>query len=37
MPVGATDEGTVLIPGRPLNEITRSLPNRPIEMIFDYT
>lgn len=37
MPAEVTDEGTVLVSGRLLNEIARSLPNKPVEMVSDYT
>lgn len=37
MPVEVTDEGTVLVSGRLLNEIARSLPNKPVEMTADQT
>ena len=37
MPAEVTDEGTVLISGRLLNEIARSLPNKPVEMVSDHT
>ena len=30
MPAEVTDEGTVLVSGRLLNEIARSLPNKPV-------
>ena len=37
MPAEVTDEGTVLVSGRLLNEIARSLPNKPVEMVADHT
>ena len=37
MPAEVTDEGTVLVSGRLLNEIARSLPNKPVEMVSDHT
>ena len=37
MPAEVTDEGTVLVSGRLLNEIARSLPNKPVEMASDHT
>ena len=37
MPAEFTDEGTVLVSGRLLNEIARSLPNKPVEMVADHT
>ena len=37
MPAEVTDEGTVLVSGRLLNEIARSLPNNPVEMVSDHT
>ena len=37
MPAEVTDEGTVLVSGRLLNEIARSLPNEPVEMVADHT
>ena len=37
MPAEVTDEGTVLVSGRLLNEIARSLPNKPGEMVSDHT
>ena len=37
MPAEVTDEGTVLVSGRLLNEIARSLPNTPVEMVSDHT
>ena len=36
MPAEVTDEGTVLVSGRLLNEIARSLPNKPVEMVSDH-
>ncbi len=37
MPAEVTDEGTVLVSGRLLNEIARSLPNKPVDMESDHT
>ena len=37
MAAEVTDEGTVLVSGRLLNEIARSLPNKPVEMVADHT
>ena len=37
MPAEVTDEETVLVSGRLLNEIARSLPNKPVEMVADHT
>ncbi|MDO5092297.1 MAG: DNA polymerase III subunit beta [Propionibacteriaceae bacterium] len=37
MPAEVTDEGTVLVSGRLLNEIARSLPNKPVDMVADHT
>ena len=37
MPAEVTDEGMVLVSGRLLNEIARSLPNKPVEMVSDHT
>ena len=37
MPAEVTDEGTVLVSGRLLNEIARSLHNKPVEMVSDHT
>ena len=37
MPAEVTDEGTVLVSGRLLNEIARSLPHKPVEMVADHT
>ena len=37
MPAEVTDEGTVLVSGRLLNEIARSLPKKPFEMVADHT
>ena len=37
MPAEVTDEGTVLVSGRLLNEIARSLPNKPVGMVSDHT
>lgn len=37
MPAEVTDEGTVLVSGRLLNEIARSLPNKPVKMVSDHT
>ena len=37
MPAEVTNEGTVLVSGRLLNEIARSLPNKPVEMVADHT
>ena len=37
IPAEVTDEGTVLVSGRLLNEIARSLPNKPVEMVSDHT
>ena len=37
MPAEVTDEGTVLVSGRLLNEIARSLPNKPVEMVSAHT
>ena len=37
MPAEVTDEGTVLVSGRLLNEIARSLPNKPVDMVADHS
>ena len=37
MPAEVTDEGTVLVSGRLLNEIARSLPNKPVDMTADHS
>ncbi|MDO5067572.1 MAG: DNA polymerase III subunit beta [Propionibacteriaceae bacterium] len=37
MPSQVTDEGTVLVSGRLLNEIARQLPNKPVDMVADHT
>ncbi|MDO5083387.1 DNA polymerase III subunit beta [Arachnia propionica] len=37
MPAQVTDEGTVLVSGRLLNEIARQLPNKPVDMVADHT
>ena len=37
VPANVTDEGTVLVSGRLLNEIARSLPNKPVELHADHS
>ncbi len=37
MPAQVSDEGVVLVSGRLLNEIARSLPNKPVDMVGDHT
>ena len=37
VPANVTDEGTVLVSGRLLNEIARSLPNKPVELNADHS
>ena len=37
LPATVTDEGTVLVSGRLLNEIARSLPNKPVDLAADHT
>ena len=37
IPAQVTDEGTVLVSGRLLNEIARQLPNKPVDMAADHT
>jgi len=37
MPATVHDEGTVLVSGRLLNEIARSLPNKPVDMVADHS
>ena len=37
LPATVSDEGTVLVSGRLLSEIARSLPNKPVEMVSDHS
>ncbi|HRA04849.1 MAG TPA: DNA polymerase III subunit beta, partial [Arachnia sp.] len=37
MPATVTDEGTVLVSGRLLAEIARSLPNKPVDLVADHS
>ncbi|RRD46131.1 DNA polymerase III subunit beta [Tessaracoccus sp. OH4464_COT-324] len=37
LPAQVTDEGTVLVSGRLLAEIARSLPNKPVDMVADHS
>lgn len=37
LPATVTDEGTVLVSGRLLNEIARSLPNKPVDLAADHS